>query len=268
MLHPDPVVKNNVNIKGDPYAKETIIFGHGFGTDQTAWHTVADAFKNDYRIILYDNVGGGNALPEAYSPNKYNDLFSYADDLIDICDALDIKDAIMVAHSVSGMISVLASLKKPQCFKKLVLVGASPRYRNDEGYIGGFDQSDLDGLYQAMDTNYFAWVSGFSSMAMANPDRPELALSFANTLSAIRPDIAQAVSRVIFQSDHRSVLADLDKSTLIIQSKEDIAVPLQVAEYLDRNIRNSKMVVVNATGHFPHISAPTEIINAIKEFLH
>ncbi|RKR84309.1 sigma-B regulation protein RsbQ [Mucilaginibacter gracilis] len=263
----DPIVKNNVNIIGNLDAKETLIFAHGFGTDQTAWHSVANALKNNYKIILYDNVGAGNALPEAYSSNRYNSLFSYADDLIDICETLAVKDAIMIAHSVSGMIATLAKLKAPQHFKKLILVGASPRYRNDEGYIGGFEQDDLDGLYQAMDTNYFAWVSGFSSIAMNNPDRPELAQSFANTLSAIRPDIAQAVAKVIFQSDHREDVKQLDSPTLIIQSKEDIAVPLQVAEYLNKNIKGSTMVVVNATGHFPHISAPAEIIKALKQFL-
>jgi sigma-B regulation protein RsbQ len=266
-MKPDPLIKNNVNITGNVKAAETIIFAHGFGTDQTAWHAVADAFKHRYRIVLYDNVGAGQALPEAYSPNRYNDLNSYADDLLDICEALNIKDAIMVAHSVSGMISLLASIKAPQYFKKLIVVGASPRYRNDEGYIGGFEQSDLDGLYQAMDTNYFAWVSGFSAMAMANPERPELALSFANSLSAIRPDIAQSVARVIFQSDHRTDIEKLEKDILILQTEEDVAVPLAVAEYLNSHIKNSTMVVVSAKGHFPHISAPDEIIEAIEQFL-
>ena len=266
-MNPNPIVKNNVNIIGNPNADETIIFAHGFGTDQTAWHAVADAFKNDYRIVLYDNVGAGNAQPEAYSSNRYSDLHSYSNDLLDICKVLNIKDAIMVAHSVSGMIATLTALKVPQYFKKIILVGASPRYRNDEGYTGGFEQSDLDGLYQAMDTNYFAWVSGFSSMAMANADRPELAQSFASSLSAIRPDIAQAVARVIFQSDHLNDVPHLQKPTLIVQSEEDIAVPLEVAQYLHKNIENSTMVVVKATGHFPHISAPTQIIDAIKEFL-
>jgi len=266
-MKPDPIVKNNVNIIGNPDAKQTMIFAHGFGTDQTAWHPVADAFKDDYKIILYDNVGAGKSLPEAYSSNRYDSLDSYSDDLLDICEALNIKDAIMIAHSVSGMIATLAALKSPQYFKKMIVVGASPRYRNDEGYVGGFEQSDLDGLYHTMDTNYFAWVSGFSAMAMGNPDRPELAQSFANSLSAIRPDIAQAVARVIFQSDYRDKVKDLDKPTLILQTEEDIAVPMQVAEYLHENIKGSVMMVVSAKGHFPHISAPDEIITAIKEFL-
>lgn len=267
MIKGNPIKKNNVTIIGKTDANTTMIFAHGFGTDQTAWKTVADAFSDQYKIILYDNAGAGNSDPEAFSPNKYNTLDSYADDLIAICEELQIQDAIMVAHSVSGMISLLAAIKRPQYFSKIILVGASPRYRNDVNYVGGFEQSDLDGLYEAMDNNYFAWVSGFSQLAMANPENPQLAESFAATLSSIRPDIAQSVARVIFQSDYRSELPKINKETLIIQSNNDIAVPLEVAQYLNNHIQKSKMVVVNATGHFPHISAPQEIISAIKGFI-
>ncbi len=262
-----PISKNNVTIiNGDEY-KDTIIFAHGFGTDQSAWSKVAAAFSTDYRLLLYDNVGAGQSDPAAFSPNKYDTLHSYADDLLDICKTLDIEDAIVVGHSVSGMVSVLAAIREPHRFKKMVLVGASPRYLDDAGYKGGFDQVSLDALYQAMANNYFAWVSGFATAAMANPDRPQLAESFAGSLSAIRPDIAQSVARVIFQSDHRDVLSQLQVDTLLLQTQQDIAVPMDVAVFLNQSITNSKLEVVAAEGHFPHISAPEEIISAIKRFL-
>lgn len=263
----DAIKKNNVTILNEQATGGTILFAHGFGTDQTAWQHVVPAFVNNYRVVLYDNVGAGKSDPDQFSPNKYDSLHSYADDLVGICEALRIKEVIMVAHSVSGMISVLASIKDPTLFSKIVLVGASPRYLNDVDYIGGFSQEDLDALYQAMSTNYFAWVSGFSSAAMANADKPHLAQSFANTLSTIRPDIAQSVARVIFQSDHRADLPKLDKKTLILQTKQDIAVPAEVAQYLNKHIAGSKQLTINAEGHFPHISAPREIINAVQNFI-
>jgi sigma-B regulation protein RsbQ len=259
--------KNNVKVLGNTAAQKNMVFGHGFGTDQNGWKAVTPAFENDYRIVVYDNVGGGASDPAAFSPNKYDTLKTYADDLIDICDALELEDVIMVGHSVSGMISLLASLKRPDLFSKLILVGASPRYLNDIDYVGGFDQATLDAFYAQMATNYFAWVSGFAPAAMANPDKPALAQSFADTLKAIRPDIAQSVARVIFQSDYRSEVPKLDKQTLIVQTRNDIAVPMEVAEYLHHHIKNSTLKVVNAEGHFPHISAPEEVINAIRTFI-
>jgi sigma-B regulation protein RsbQ len=263
----NPLLKNNVTvINGDEYT-DTIVFAHGFGSDQHAWKEVIASFPDQYRMVLYDNTGGGKADPSAFSPNKYDNLHSYADDLIDICEALNIGNAILVAHSVSGMIGTLAAIREPQRFRKMVLVGASPRYLNDEGYHGGFTHDELDTLFSAMANNYFAWVSGFSAAAMSNPERPELARDFASSLSAIRPDIAQSVARVIFQSDYRQVLPQLNTETLLLQTKEDIAVPMEVAEYLNEHIANSRLEVVDARGHFPHISAAGAVSEAIKNFI-
>jgi sigma-B regulation protein RsbQ len=261
------IAKNNVHILGNPDAAETLVFTHGFGTDQNSWKDVVAPFKSDYRIVLYDNAGGGNSDPALFSANKYDNLYSYAEDLLDICRDLEITNAILIGHSVGSMISILAVLKEPSRFKKLVIIGASPRYRNEKGYIGGFEQSDLDALYQTMNDNYFAWVSGFADLVMHNADRPYLAKNFAESLSAIRPDIAQSVAKVIFQSDHRDVLGKLRIPTLVLQAKEDVAVPYAVAEYLRDHIAGSKMIEVNAFGHFPHISAPLEIVNAIRSFI-
>jgi sigma-B regulation protein RsbQ len=262
----DIVKKNNVTVRNEN-AAQTIVFAHGFGTDQTAWEKVAAAFSNDFKIVLYDNVGAGQSDPGSFSPNRYDTLHSYAEDLLAILRSLNLTDVIMVGHSLSGMISLLASVKEPARFKKLILVGASPRYLDSDGYKGGFTQEMLDGLYAAMANNYYAWVSGFAPMVMENADRPELAESFAQSLVAIRPDIAQSVVRVIFQSDHRAELPNVTIDTLLLQTQHDNAVPAEVALYLNKQITNSQLKTVAAEGHFPHISAPDEIIREIKNFI-
>ncbi|MBD1909380.1 MULTISPECIES: alpha/beta hydrolase [unclassified Leptolyngbya] len=259
--------RNNVVVLGQ--GEQTIIFAHGFGSDQTAWRHQVEAFQSDYRIVLFDHVGAGKSDMAAYSPHRYSSLYSYAEDLLELCAELKLSQAILVGHSVSGMVSLLAALVDPSRFKQLIFMGASPRYVNDANtsYIGGFEQSDLDALYEAMSSNYYAWVSGFAPIAMGNPDRPELATEFANTLAAIRPDIAQAVSRVIFQSDHRAELPRLKVPTTILQSNNDVAVPLVVGDYLAKHIPNSKLININAQGHLPHISAPHVVTQTISECL-
>lgn len=258
---------HNIKIEGNPTAKKTIVFGHGFGTDQTAWHSVKSAFESNYRMILYDNAGAGKLSSETFSPLKYSSLYAYSEDLLSILEAFNLRDVIMVAHSVSSMISLLAAIKKPEYFSMLIFIGASPRYLNDENYYGGFDQDQLDSMYENMRTNYYAWVSGFSAAAMGNPDKPELSTYFASTLASIRPDIALSVAKTIFESDVRKALPLIKKQILLIQSHKDIAVPTEVAQYLNEIITGSKLITVNAEGHFPHISAPNEIVTAIKEFI-
>lgn len=259
--------RNNVHIVGNTNSSQTIIFAHGFGSDQTAWHRIVEPFVSDYRIILFDHVGAGKSDFSAYSPRRYSSIYSYAEDLLDLCAELNVTQSILVGHSVSGMVSLLAALVEPDRFRQLIFMGASPRYLNDVGYFGGFEQSDLDAFYEAMSTNYHAWASGFAPIAMATQDKPELAMEFARTLSAIRPDIAQAVARMIFQSDHRAELPRLTISTVILQSSDDIAVPSEVGQYMVEKIPQSKLVPINARGHLPHLSAPNVVTNAIANVL-
>lgn len=265
----DVIQRNNITVYGNENATQTILFGHGFGTDQTSFRQLVQFFGKDYRVILYDNVGGGKADPAAYSPSRYSALNGYVADLCDICAYLQLKDVIYVGHSVSGMIGLLASIRNPEYFGKLVFLGANARYLNDDaaGYTGGFTQEALNALYEAMSGNYYAWASGFSSLVMNNPDRPQLAATFAATLSAIRPDIALAVARVIFESDHRADLPKATKPVLIVQSSEDIAVPATAAEYLHAHIPGSRLVNINSKGHYPHMSAPGEVVNALQQFI-
>lgn len=261
------IQRNNIVILGE--GEQTLIFAHGFGSDQTAWRHQVAAFQSSYKIVLFDHVGAGKSDMAAYSPRRYSSLYSYAEDLLELCSQLKLSQVILIGHSVSGMVSLLAALVDPSRFKKLIFLGASPRYVNDtsNNYIGGFEQSDLDALYAAMSTNYYAWVSGFAPIAMGNPEKPELALEFANTLAAIRPDIAQAVARVIFQSDHRAELPKLKVPAVILQSNNDVAVPLVVGEYLAKNLPQSKLININAQGHLPHISAPEVVTNTIAQCL-
>ncbi|WP_028978522.1 alpha/beta fold hydrolase [Sporocytophaga myxococcoides] len=261
------IEKNNVTITGNQDSKETLVFGHGFGTDQTYWRFVTKSFSEIYKIITFDNVGAGKAAPSAYSNHKYSLLQSYADDIIDLAEELRIKDAVFIGHSVSGITGMLASIKAPELFSKHIFMNASPRYLNDKEYIGGFEQSDLKELYNKMQTNYHAWVSGFAPIFMGNPEKPELAIEFANSLSSLRPDVAYTVCKAIFESDHRKDLLKFSKKSLIIQSIKDIAVPAEVAMYLNKNIKDSVLYMINADGHFPHISAPDEVVKALKTFI-
>lgn len=257
--------RNAVNVIGS--GRQTIVLAHGFGSNQTAWRQQVDALKADYRLVLFDHVGSGRSDLAAFSPYRYAGLFGFAEDLLEICQELKLRRVHFVGHSVSGMVGLLAAQIDPTLFARVVLVGASPRYLNDGAYLGGFEQADLDALFAAMADDYHAWASGFAPAAMGNPDKPDLVHEFQRTLSSMRPDIALQIARAIFQSDHRADLPSLKLPTLILQSKSDIAVPVAVGEYMHRQIAGSSYQLLDATGHFPHMSAPHQVTQAIRNFL-
>jgi len=260
--------RNNVTILGNLGAKQTMMFIHGFGTDQTAWQDVSGEFGERYRIVLLDNVGSGKSNLARFEGDgfRYADLTGYVLDLIEIVDLLELENAVLVGHSVGAMIALLASIDRSKAFSKLVTIGASPRYIDADGYRGGFTEKAIGDVHLAMNTDYVSWTQSFAPLVMANHNRPKLAEYFSETLRSIPKQIAIKVLLAIFGSDHRQDLCKVSVPTLIIQAREDIAVPLEVAEYMNQNIRNSQLAVIDATGHLPHVSAPQEVVRAMRGF--
>jgi sigma-B regulation protein RsbQ len=245
-----------------------MIFAHGYGCDQAMWRHVVPAFVEDYRVVLFDHVGAGGSDLAAYDRAKYGTLQGYADDVLEICAELDLRDAVFVGHSVSAMIGVLAAAIEPARFSKLVLVGPSPRYLNDDGYVGGFEREDLLGLLDFLDSNHLGWSSAMAPVIMGNPERPELAAELTNSFCRTDPEIAKHFARVTFLSDNRADLPRLRTPVLVLQCAEDIIAPRAVGEYVHRHAPpGSAFVQMAATGHCPNLSAPEETIAAIRAFL-
>ncbi len=261
-----PVVnRNNVRVfgRGEP----TLMFAHGFGCDQNMWRLVVPAFQGAHRIILFDHVGAGQSDLSAYDRRKYGTLDGYASDVLEICRELDLTDVIFVGHSVSAMIGVLAAKRDPSRCKALVLVGPSPRYLNDSDYVGGFSRQDIDGLLESLDSNYLGWSSNMAPVIMGNPDRPELGTELTNSFCRTDPQIAAHFARVTFLSDNRADLAAVTIPTLILQCSDDEIAPNAVGEYVHKQMAESRLVVLKATGHCPNLSAPAETVHAIDAFI-
>ncbi|MDO6414902.1 alpha/beta hydrolase [Sphingomonas sp. BIUV-7] len=244
-----------------------MVFAHGFGCDQNMWRLVAPAFEDGYRTILFDQVGSGASDLSAYSADRYGDLQAYADDLVEICRELALHDAVFVGHSVSAMIGVLASLSDPSLFADLVLVSPSPRYIDDGAYLGGFTAADIDELLESLADNHLGWSALMAPVIMGNPDRPELSEELTNSFCRTDPAIAKDFARVTFTSDNRTDLSKVTARTLILQCREDAIAPVQVGEYVRDHIAGSEMVLLDATGHCPNLSAPQNVIAAIRAFV-
>ena len=259
------IERNNVNVIGD--GNEVLLFAHGYGCDQHVWSEIVSSFADRYKIILFDYVGAGCSDLNAYDQERYSSLSGYAEDIIEICDTLNVRNAVLIAHSVSGMIGVLASNQRPELFKKMVFLGPSPRYLNESGYYGGFEKKDLEGLFEVMDNNYLGWSAAMGPAIMANADKPELGERLANNFCSTDPEIAKQFARVTFLSDNRDDLLKLTVPTLTLQCNEDIIAPLEVGHYIHKHAPQNTLVVLKATGHCSHMSAPAETIKAIKAFL-
>ena len=258
--------RNNVVEHGPPDAPP-MLFAHGFGCDQNMWRYVWPAFADDHRVILFDHVGSGGSDVSAYDRNRYDTLRGYADDVLEICRELALTDVVFVGHSVSAMIGVLAASVEPERFAHLVLVGPSPRYIDDEDYVGGFTAQDIQELLHSLESNYLGWSSAMAPVIMGNPERPELGEELANSFCRTDPEIASHFARVTFLSDDRDVLSRVSTPSLVLQCSQDAIAPQAVGEYVSDRLANGRLVLLDAIGHCPNLSAPEETVSAIKAYL-
>jgi sigma-B regulation protein RsbQ len=262
----DVLARNNVRVFGND--TQPMLFAHGFGCDQNMWRFVAPAFADDYKIVLFDYVGSGRSDLAAYDATRYASLDGYAQDVLDVCHALDLKDVIFVGHSVSSIVGVLAANREPERFARLVLIGPSPRYVNDApDYVGGFERSDIEGLLETMDKNYVGWANFLAPAIMKNPDRPELGAELTESFCSTDPIIARRFAEATFFADNRADLSRVRVPSLVLQCADDIIAPTSVGEYVHRETPGSTLRMMKATGHCPHMSAPEETIALIREYL-
>ena len=262
----DVLSRNNVTISGNPDGRP-MLFAHGFGCDQNMWRFVAPAFEDRYRTVLFDYVGAGGSDLSAYDPDRYGTLQGYARDVLEICAALELRDAVFVGHSVSAMVGALAAADEPERFGALVLIGPSPRYIDDDGYVGGFTEADIEGLLASLDSNYLGWSSAMAPVIMGNADRPELGAELTASFCRTDPEIQKRFARATFLSDNREDLARVRVPTLVLQCSDDVIAPDAVGEYVHQQIAGSRFVKLRAIGHCPNLSAPDETVEVIAAFL-
>ncbi|MGM0631480.1 MAG: alpha/beta fold hydrolase [Pseudomonadota bacterium] len=259
-------IRNNVRIRGE--GSKTLLFAHGFGCEQRIWEQVIKALPEGYKVVTFDYVGCGESDFSNYISKRYRSLKGYAQDLTEVVQTLGLTDITLVAHSVSGGIASLAYPELADKVSKIIMLNPSPRYIHDlPSYESGFSRSDVDELMVLMEQNFFQWAEYMSPKVMDNSDNPKLAETLENYFIAGDAQLTRNFAKATFYSDVRDTLPNLKCPVLILQAKVDIVVPLQVSEYMVEKLPSAKLVVMDARGHYPQLSAPQLVAQYINEFI-
>ncbi|RZK22942.1 MAG: alpha/beta hydrolase, partial [Hymenobacter sp.] len=196
------------------------------------WNYLTPALAKHYQLVFFDQMGTGGSDLSAYDAQRYVTLASYAHDVVAICQALNLQNAVVVGHSIGAMIALLAAVQAPQYFAKVVLLAASPYYINEPGYYGGFVYEDMLALLAEMDRNYQSWATTFATLLIGPAQPVSLGYELAGYFCQADPTIAKQFARIGFLSDNRADLPHLHLPTLLLQASEDVAVPEEVNAYL------------------------------------
>lgn len=266
MLREQLVQRNNIRVIGE--GKQTLILAHGFGCDQNMWRFIAPALARDYKLVLFDYVGSGNSDLTAYNLQRYSSLEGYAEDIIEICEALNLERATLVGHSVSSMIGLIASLAAPHLFDRMVMVCPSPCFLNKPPeYFGGFEHKDLKELMVLMDKNHIGWATYLAPLLLGSNSSEQLVGELSGSFCSTDPLVAKVFAEATFFSDYRHLLPETKHPTLILQSQTDSLADVSIGEYMDALMPNSALKVMPAEGHCLHMTHPEDVIREIQLYL-
>lgn len=263
----DLAERHAVRIIGD--GEPTYLLCHGLGGHQGQWQPIADALSATARVITFDIAGSGASDPTLYSPVRHSSVFGFADDIAALCAALDLRGAVCIAHSISGMAALLAAAADPGLFSRIVTIGSTASYVDDpdHGYTGGFDEQTVSTMLAAAESDFTMWAAGFAPLLMKNADRPELTQEFAASLRGYRPDLAITVFRAAFTGDFRAHMPKVRTPTLVLQGTDDPAVPIPAARWLAHSVQDGTFEELYVEGHFPHVVAPHLVLDAIRSWM-
>lgn len=257
--------RHSVRVIG--HGKPPMLLCNGFGCTQQIWQYLTTALAVHHQVIVFDYVGSGASDLSAYSPQKYATLAGYAQDVVEICQALDLREAIVMGHSVGATIAMLTAIEAPQHFAKVVLLAPSPCYINEPGYYGGFERADMLQVLAAMEVDYQGWTTAFADLLMGPTNTASLGEELANSFCEMDSTIARQFAQVAFLSDNRADVGLLRMPTLVVQCTDDVAGPPEVGAYFLRHLPQGKLVTLSTAGHCPHLSAPLQTLAAIHEFI-
>ncbi|KAK3436520.1 hypothetical protein EUGRSUZ_C01075 [Eucalyptus grandis] len=269
MVMPDKGLSAPMNAKLTGSGAETVVLAHGFGGDQTVWDKILPVLSQHFRVLVFD-WGFSGAVKEQeglFDPVKHSSYEGFAFDLISLLDELDLKSTAFVGHSMSGMIGCIASVKRPDLFKHLILLGASPRYLNTDGYEGGFGIEQIDQILSSIESDFHGWASNFASLGVDPHDTLSVE-TFTECLRRMRPEVALPLAKTVFLCDHREVLASVTTPCTIVQTTNDIVVPNSVAHYMRDKIQGKTTVeMMEADGHFPQLTAHQQLLDVLGRIL-
>jgi sigma-B regulation protein RsbQ len=246
-----------------------LVLGHGVGGRPIDWQPLVEALRDRFRVITFAQAGSLDADPDLFEPTRHCSLLGFADDLGALCAELGLRNLCFVGHSLAACAGALAAIGDPDLIARMVMLNGSACYISDaeQGYIGGFTSEQVDQILSQMRTDYAAWAAGFGQLIIGEGRSPHESREFVRVLRRLNPQVTATCLEATFRGDFRALMGRLAVPTLVLQSVNDPAVPIEAAEWLAETIPDARLQLLPSPGHFPHVVDPQMVLAAIEPFL-
>ena len=214
-------VRISCQVSGDPAAPSVVLL-HALGDRAADWHTVESAFAPHFHVVALDLRGHGDSdWPGTYSFELMRD------DVVAVLDVLNLRDVILVGHSMGGIVAYLLAQAQPGRIARLVIEDATPPFPRTR----------------------------------ALPERPAGDLPFD---WPVVPAIAEQVNDPTRR--WWTHLPDINSPTLLIGGGPTSHIPQNLLVEVAQLVPDCTLITINA-GHNIHQAAPDEFLDALTTWL-
>lgn len=233
---------------------------HGLGSSQNYYLPVAlELIKHDFRSITFDNTG---AARSPHYPNERHDINSLSDDIIGILNALDVKRAVVIGHSMGGIVAANLAAARSDVVKASVWIG--PVYPNANA------ASIFEKRIEAVNTDGMEAMANTIPYAAVAAKAPGLVRAMTRELLLSQSPEGYISNCKVIANAKVPEYGNITMPVLIIAGDEDRSAPMEGVKKMfaetGSNEGRKKLVVLQGVGHWQCIEAPELVAKHIVEF--
>jgi pimeloyl-ACP methyl ester carboxylesterase len=266
----------NISYIQEGHGDTTLLFLHGLSSNSDAWSRNIDTLKNHYNCIALDLPGyGKSSKPNAdYTPSYFASVVHA------FIEKLQLKEIVLVGHSMGGQASIKLAVQYPETVKQLILVAPAglEQFSDTEAqiiksiYTSEMIKATTDEqIRKNYALNFFKQPEEVSKM-IEDRIRVKTSADFDQHCDAISKSVAGMLNDPVFGD-----LKNIQQNTLLIFGKEDMLIPNKyfhpdlsvetIGEIGKKEIEQIQVIYVNESGHFVQFEKPQEINSAIRSFI-
>ncbi len=230
--------------------KPTLIFIHGAALTNVFWESQVKSLTEFANTVAVDLPGHGTSQ----SPGKEN-ISDYAQSVIDFLDLIKAPRPIPCGLSMGGAITQQLLINNRDRFPAGILINTGARLKV------------MPLIFETIEKNYSDFVEMLCVFAISNKSDAERLRAEIEACSKCQPDIALGDFQACDSFDVTEKLSLIEVPVLVLTANDDIITPFKYATFLEKNIKNAKLVNIEDAGHLSPIEKPHEVNKAIRDFL-
>lgn len=252
---------DDIHVTDSDNGKTPVVFVHAFPLNSDMWNEQSEYFRNDFRIITYDVRGLGKS---AQNDNQFM-MGKFADDFLKIAASLGLEKIHAAGLSMGGYIIQAAMLKKPELFKSVTFADTRLERDSNEGLA-----SRANAIAMLKSGKRKEFLDGFTKnlVSKENFRNADLMKKIENIIEGNTDDgIAGAVLALATRAENTGAFKDYTLPVLVIVGEHDKLTPIDAAEKIKNEFRNSELHVIRNAGHMSNMENPKAFNEILGNFL-